>query len=209
MSSASIHWLAAVTLALGLPGCIGAQDEDASAVGALVLPLRSTGSDGTDFGLTGTFELSGPESITRTVALGDMDFDADLLTLEPRVGSYELTISSWQLYDLSGMAPMAAPATLLDPATQDVEILNGETTDVVYRFTVPGKGPVVFARGTLAIDFTVTEGFPDGSSCMTASVCESHVCTMFVCAAPTCSDGVLNGDETSPDCGGSCGACGP
>ena len=35
--------------------------------------------------------------------------------------------------------------------------------------------------------------------------CESRVCNLDgVCVAPSCEDGVQNGDEEGPDCGGSC-----
>jgi hypothetical protein len=49
---------------------------------------------------------------------------------------------------------------------------------------------------------------PAGSPCFKASDCTSGLCVnisgMFVCAAPTCSDGVKNGPETGKDCGGGC-----
>jgi hypothetical protein len=39
--------------------------------------------------------------------------------------------------------------------------------------------------------------------------CESHVCVGRACAAPSCDDGVKNGAETAPDCGGpACTRCG-
>jgi len=46
--------------------------------------------------------------------------------------------------------------------------------------------------------------FADGSDCIEAADCESGVCTDDACQAPTCDDGVENGDETGVDCGGSC-----
>jgi len=48
---------------------------------------------------------------------------------------------------------------------------------------------------------------PDGEPCATADDCQSGVCAGDVCAAPTCSDGLRNGDETGVDCGGSCAPC--
>jgi hypothetical protein len=46
--------------------------------------------------------------------------------------------------------------------------------------------------------------------CNDGSQCASEVCTSHVCADPTCSDGVENGDETGVDCGGAtCAACVP
>jgi hypothetical protein len=46
----------------------------------------------------------------------------------------------------------------------------------------------------------------DGLSCKMAADCQSGVCPKQTlhCAAPTCSDGVLNGSEPSKDCGASC-----
>lgn len=47
----------------------------------------------------------------------------------------------------------------------------------------------------------------DDAECVEADDCESGVCDveMGVCLAPTCEDGVHNGDETDADCGNSCG----
>jgi hypothetical protein len=50
----------------------------------------------------------------------------------------------------------------------------------------------------------------DGKECKGANDCGSGVCdaTSGSCAAPTCGDGVQNGDETGVDCGGpSCPEC--
>jgi len=51
-----------------------------------------------------------------------------------------------------------------------------------------------------------------GQRCATSADCASDVCivttTPHVCAAPTCTDGVKNGNETGVDCGGPlCAAC--
>ncbi|MEZ4338106.1 MAG: fibrinogen-like YCDxxxxGGGW domain-containing protein [Sandaracinaceae bacterium] len=53
---------------------------------------------------------------------------------------------------------------------------------------------------------------PDGDPCATGSDCASGVCdgTTLTCAAPTCTDGVTNGNETDTDCGGlDCPRCVP
>lgn len=45
-------------------------------------------------------------------------------------------------------------------------------------------------------------------TCQTDSECPSGSCQDGACGpAPTCTDGVLNGNETSVDCGGSCPGC--
>ncbi|MBB88505.1 MAG: hypothetical protein CMP06_14605 [Xanthomonadales bacterium] len=48
----------------------------------------------------------------------------------------------------------------------------------------------------------------DGDGCAVAADCTSGVCdgVSDTCTAPSCADGVQNGDETGLDCGGSCGA---
>ena len=54
------------------------------------------------------------------------------------------------------------------------------------------------------------EGDTSGSDveCTTDEDCESNVCNVGECAAPTCEDEVQNGGETDVDCGGSeCDAC--
>ncbi|MFO0547159.1 MAG: hypothetical protein U0271_02160 [Polyangiaceae bacterium] len=49
---------------------------------------------------------------------------------------------------------------------------------------------------------------PDGQGCASDTDCQSQYCSLvtapFQCATPTCMDGVMNGDETSEDCGPSC-----
>lgn len=46
----------------------------------------------------------------------------------------------------------------------------------------------------------------DALKCKIADDCKSGVCSKqtLTCAAPTCDDGVLNGDEPTQDCGASC-----
>jgi hypothetical protein len=47
-----------------------------------------------------------------------------------------------------------------------------------------------------------------GQTCSSASDCDSGVCSGGTCQAPSCTDGLKNGNETDTDCGGSCGGCG-
>jgi hypothetical protein len=45
-------------------------------------------------------------------------------------------------------------------------------------------------------------------ACPDGPWCESKVCVAGVCLAPTCSDGIANGDEPDVDCGGTqCAPC--
>lgn len=216
MSNLSYSRIVAVA-ALFVAGCAEGPraPED---VGVLELPLSSVGSDGTRFMLEGTFQLVGPETLTKVAG-----FATDtLVTMNPRVGTYQLTVSPWRLarvITVDGVVrdtELVSGAILRNPEPQVVQILNGKTTTVTYQFAVPGAGMVTFSRGTLDVDFTVDEGFPAGTACTQAVECASHVCSLAgVCAAPTCTDGVLNGAETTPDCGGGCdcgadgGAVGP
>lgn len=50
-----------------------------------------------------------------------------------------------------------------------------------------------------------------GQACFDADDCVTGLCNQLtsLCAADACSDGILNGDETDVDCGGSCEACTP
>lgn len=56
---------------------------------------------------------------------------------------------------------------------------------------------------------------PDGTACTTADECLSEVCgttgcpagVARCCAAPSCTDGISNGNETGVDCGGGCPRC--
>ncbi len=49
----------------------------------------------------------------------------------------------------------------------------------------------------------------DDHGCLSDSDCLSDVCVAGRCAAPSCSDRVLNGSESAVDCGGACAPCGP
>ena len=47
-----------------------------------------------------------------------------------------------------------------------------------------------------------------GPACTMNSMCTSRICAPTgTCAAPSCTDGAENGDETDIDCGGSCAPC--
>jgi len=50
-------------------------------------------------------------------------------------------------------------------------------------------------------------GADNGMACGVGYDCKSGVCNANVCAAPTPTDGVLNGDETGTDCGGTAPKC--
>ena len=41
-----------------------------------------------------------------------------------------------------------------------------------------------------------------GKHCVAATDCRSRLCTAGACAAPSCSDGIVNGSESDVDCGG-------
>jgi formylglycine-generating enzyme required for sulfatase activity len=50
----------------------------------------------------------------------------------------------------------------------------------------------------------------NGESCVTNNDCTSKSCVANLCAPPSCSDQIKNGDETDTDCGGSCATkCAP
>ncbi len=49
---------------------------------------------------------------------------------------------------------------------------------------------------------------PAGQGCASGADCASGVCSGGVCQAPSCTDGIRNGDESDVDCGGSCPGCG-
>jgi len=68
--------------------------------------------------------------------------------------------------------------------------LNGSESDVDCPCIVPG-GYALCA---------------DGRTCRSAADCQSNLCnlTTHTCAADACSDGVVSGNETDVDCGGSC-----
>jgi hypothetical protein len=101
-------------------------------------------------------------------------------------------------------------AILSTPNPQLVSIQLNQTTVAPLQFYVPGQGMVNFARGTLIVDVDVSEGFPEGQACTDAVQCQSNVCEdanadgIATCQAATCSDGVQNGGEAGPDCGGPC-----
>jgi len=53
-------------------------------------------------------------------------------------------------------------------------------------------------------------GRDDGAPCMASAECASTICIAGRCRAISCTDGVLNGEETQVDCGGTvCRGCAP
>ena len=47
----------------------------------------------------------------------------------------------------------------------------------------------------------------EGDPCTLPAECASGLCTAGACVEPSCTDGMLDGTETAPDCGGTCVAC--
>ncbi|MCB9734948.1 MAG: hypothetical protein H6745_20365 [Deltaproteobacteria bacterium] len=77
----------------------------------------------------------------------------------------------------------------------------------------PACDDLVHNGGETGVDCGGATGCPpcaDGGACALGTDCESDVCGLdLTCAAPTCQDGVANGDETDLDCGGvDCSPCG-
>ena len=81
----------------------------------------------------------------------------------------------------------------------------------VIHKVLPSGNKLILGNGvpTACPDCSANGGCDEGETCDAPSDCLSGVCTGSVCQAPSCSDGVDNGDETDVDCGGSCGACIP
>jgi len=66
-------------------------------------------------------------------------------------------------------------------------------------------------NGTLSVNYTANSSTVSRSATVTVSggnITRTYVLTQSGIAAPTCSDGIQNGNETGVDCGGSCPACG-
>ena len=83
----------------------------------------------------------------------------------------------------------AASSTGAEPTCDD-QLQNGDETDIDCG---GGDCPAC----------------PDGSLCQADSDCQSASCVDNLCGPPppTCSDQLLNGDETDLDCGGGCSPC--
>jgi Lamin Tail Domain len=156
-------------VALCLGACMSTEPEHDASVGTLEVPLISTGSKGTVFALAGTFSLDDSEMLSVLVSPTDGAFTTDdVVTMQPRVGAYHLMLSDWALFDLTENPAVPTPipsATLVSAADVPVSIVANQTARVTYEFFVPGSGVVTFQRGTLDIDFTVTEqGNADGAT---------------------------------------------
>ncbi len=99
-----------------------------------------------------------------------------------------------------GAADMAAPdlappdmaAPDLAVPTCDDGVQNGDETGVDCG------GPACRALGQRCFD--------DGA-CAVPADCMSGVCARNTCQAPTCDDGLRNGDEADVDCAGGCAPC--
>jgi hypothetical protein len=238
--------LSSLALALGALASACGAPVTAEEIGSLELPLTAQGTQGTVFGLGGTFLLNGVEGLIATSSPTD---GAASLSLNPRVGSYSLSLCDgtqaqcagaerWVLYELQCSDPNLSPAACTAGGAQSlnatprtdavltstnplsVNIAANQTTTAAFQFLVPGEGPIVFARGNLSVNVSVSEGLAAGAVCTAATQCRSHVCSAaggggggpggtLTCQAPTCVDGVQNGAEIGPDCGGNCAALCP
>ena len=74
-----------------------------------------------------------------------------------------------------------------------------------YTWTVPADATIVSGQGTtsITVDFGITNGnvsVRSENSCGNSSSYSTLAITLE--PEPTCSDGILNGDETDVDCGG-------
>jgi hypothetical protein len=66
-------------------------------------------------------------------------------------------------------------------------------------------------NGTLSINYTSNTATTSRSATVTVTgggITKNYILTQAVSTAPTCNDGIQNGNETGVDCGGSCPACG-
>ena len=94
------------------------------------------------------------------------------------------------------------------------QLCSNNCMQVAGETSFCGDGLVDEANGEACDDGNAEDG--DGCSsecalvdgCAGPADCQSGVCLNDLCAAPTCEDGVQNGDETDVDCGGTCDACG-
>jgi hypothetical protein len=66
-------------------------------------------------------------------------------------------------------------------------------------------------NGTLSINYTSNTATTSRSATVTVTgggITKNYILTQAGSTAPTCNDGIQNGNETGVDCGGSCPACG-
>ena len=66
-------------------------------------------------------------------------------------------------------------------------------------------------NGTLTVNYSANATTTSRSATITVvggGITKTYILTQAGTAAPTCNDGIQNGNETGVDCGGSCSACG-
>jgi hypothetical protein len=125
-------------------------------MGTVTFMLTATGASGTVYRLrSATFMVSGPE--TKSIASPTDPADTSAaITTQFRPGAYQITLATgWQMWRIpTSGAPVAAPATLLSPATNSFMVVSGQDSKVVYQFNVAGD---TLVPGTLTIGISVTE----------------------------------------------------
>ena len=135
-------------------------------------------------------------------------------------------INTWKMLTLArvmlaasiGVVTVGCGAEFEDPLLTDEETKTSPAIWSTLRSAlVKGKGGVngdtdYCNNGTCEFG----EGDCDGGpACVAGLVCGINMGDRFgmptrfwdVCVAPHCGNGVQDGDETSPDCGGTCGEC--
>ncbi len=101
------------------------------------------------------------------------------------------------------MLGLLAVTPLLGCATDEGEAAAAPRCGADAEPCCAGASPCAAGLGCSA-SVCIAAPFAAGNACAADTECQSSVCSGALCAAPSCSDKVLNGDEGALDCGGSC-----
>lgn len=180
-------------------------------IGASTINLEQ-GDTYNEQGATATDNVDGDISANITIGGGTVDINT--------VGTYIVT---YNVSDTAGNAAVEVTRTVnVNPdATAPLITLNGSSTvnltegdtytelgataldnfdgDITASIVVGGDTVDTNTPGTYIVTYNVSDAAGNAATEVTR--------TVNVSAAPSCNDGIQNGDETGIDCGGSCTPC--
>ncbi|WP_411893900.1 immunoglobulin-like domain-containing protein [Winogradskyella sp. A2] len=172
------------------------------------------GDSFSDPGATATDNVDG--DITANIVVGGDTVDTNT------AGTYIIT---YNVSDAAGNAatqvtrtvtvnPDATPPVITLNGASVIELIEGDTYtelgatatdnidgDITANIVIGGDVVDTNTVGTYLVTYNVSDASGNAANEVTR--------TVNVSAAPTCSDGIQNGDETGVDCGGSCAPCTP
>jgi len=185
-NSATAIILSAISL-----GALGACSDSESDVGSARMALRATSAQNIQYRLRdAVFEITGPE--TKTLSSESYNRNAAFISVDLHAGDYDIELmpGSWMEYSHDNQDWFLIEHTLVSDNPVSTSVVTGESTDVIYRFSVDGN-LITFGDGEVNIGIEVEE--------RTSRCAEHFVESESECWGVTDSYSCIGEDQYPPD----------